>query len=378
MLRRTPELLRKGKPRPTQRQLGPRFLRIPASHKPMQGGQPLFHQFLMQEANHDAAGALRADRAAAQSAALHASMGGSQHAVAADDGLPTFHAKLPFTSFLERRMSSVEAVAALNRQAEDEDVFQTRRAFNDLAYFEEQKRASAAQRGHGGPTADDVTGDDGSGGVGTTAGASTAAAASDSEGAEGLPDDVSSNDYFTATHGYSLIKDVAKTKLGAVDTLYSEHDMWAEQPKYHPGTYFMYCVARRRNVYAVIYNVLGKRMLNVYSAGNRGFKGTEKGFRSEGSAETAHQVTSQYLNDVIPKIREEEVAAGRAKAGETKKIELVVRMLGFYNGRQGSLRAITDRSDVFEVRHIEDITPFPANGPRMPRNKLKKVNKVSS
>ena len=67
--------------------------------------------------------------------------------------------------------------------------------------------------------------------------------------------------------------------------------------------------------------------------------------------------------------------AGRMKPGDTgKKIDLVVRVMGFYNGRQGSLRAIQDRSDDFRVRYLEDITPFPLNGPRLPKA-TRKANK---
>jgi hypothetical protein len=170
---------------------------------------------------------------------------------------------------------------------------------------------------------------------------------------------------FQQKFGYSLLKQQATSESSLTRTV--SLDLWAEQPRYRPSTYFLYLVARRRNAYAVIFDASGKRVHPTYSVGNRGLKKTDKGFKAEGSAENAHQITGQYLTDALPSIRELEAAAGRP-IEKGRRVELVVRLIGFYNGRQGAIRAVTDRSDAFEVKHVEDVTPFPLNGPRMPKN----------
>jgi hypothetical protein len=174
---------------------------------------------------------------------------------------------------------------------------------------------------------------------------------------------------FHDAHGYSILKKKAKNyraEFPEGNPLYANLDLWSEMPIYTPGTYFLYLIARRRNAYAVVYDMQGKRLLPTYSVGNRGLKESDRGFRVEGSAENAHQVTSAYLSDVLPKIKELEQGAGRP-VEKGRKIDLVVRVLGFYNGRQGAIRAVTDHSDVYQVKYLEDVTPFPLNGPRMPR-----------
>lgn len=150
-------------------------------------------------------------------------------------------------------------------------------------------------------------------------------------------------------------------------TAYSQLDLWAELPRYHREMIFLYLISRRRNTYAVAYDYDGKRFLHPYTAGNRGLKGGDRGFRGDGSTDNGHQVTSSYLNDLIPKIRERRAELGLAPLQRGDKVDLVVRVMGFYNGRQGAVRAVQDRQAEFRVRYLEDITPFPLNGPKMPR-----------
>lgn len=132
----------------------------------------------------------------------------------------------------------------------------------------------------------------------------------------------------------------------------------------------MYLISRRRNTFAVAYDYDGNRLHPTYTAGNRGLKGGDRGFRGDGSSDNGHQVTSMYLNDLLPKIREMRASAGKTLRKD-EKINLVVRVMGFYNGRQGAIRAVQDRASEFTVRYLEDITPFPLNGPKMPRGVFK-------
>lgn len=223
-----------------------------------------------------------------------------------------------------------------------------------------------------------------------------------------LPERILSDDYFHQRYGFSLIRrarqvypDTSTTSLpphlqGHPDaalehavqngsagnsggggypginhtggmTAYSQLDLWAELPRYHREMIFLYLISRRRNTYAVAYDYDGKRFLHPYTAGNRGLKGGDRGFRGDGSTDNGHQVTSAYLNDLIPKIRERRAELGLVPLQRGDKVELVVRVMGFYNGRQGAVRAVQDRSAEFTVRYLEDITPFPLNGPKMPR-----------
>eukprot|EP00796_Vickermania_ingenoplastis_P011873 gene11873-8160_t len=150
-------------------------------------------------------------------------------------------------------------------------------------------------------------------------------------------------------------------------TAYSQLDLWAELPKYHPEMIFFYVISRRRNTYAVAYDYYGRRFLHPYTAGNRGLKGGDRGFRGDGSTDNGHQVASAYLNDLIPKIREFRADAGLPSLKHGDKVDVVLRVMGFYNGRQGAVRAVQDRGSEFNVRYVEDITPFPLNGPKMPK-----------
>lgn len=181
-----------------------------------------------------------------------------------------------------------------------------------------------------------------------------------------LPDRVTDNEYFQSRFGYSLVK---KTEL-APQVAYKDLDLWAELPKYSNDMYFLYIISRRRNTYAVCFDYSGKRILKPYTVGNRGLKGGDRGFRGEGSTDNGHQVMSMYLTDLVPLIREQRANIGKPLA-RGDKVDIVVRALGFYNGRQGAVRAVTDRNDLFNVRYFEDITPFPLNGPRMPRGVFK-------
>ncbi|EPY23734.1 hypothetical protein STCU_07506 [Strigomonas culicis] len=222
-------------------------------------------------------------------------------------------------------------------QLVEQDAFQSQRGFNERRWYEQESEQLRGQAG-GEPAA--------------------------SAPPTGLPERVLGDDYFQSRHGYSLLKQHGVDPAPATD--YAQLDLWAEMPKYKRDMVFLYLVSRRRNTYAVAYNYDGKRLLTTYTAGNRGLKGGDRGFRGDGSTDNGHQVTSMYLNDVLPKIREERALAGRPIA-RGEKIELVVRVMGFYNGRQGAVRAVQDRSADFLVRYLEDITPFPLNGPKMPR-----------
>ena len=319
MLRRCVTGLVKGKP-PRSPMYAPHWF-IPDAHKPHQGGQQHFQQHLLARA--DAAAVVdahhgRTGGAAGASGAGARGLGGA--AAALRSLLPQAEAgRLP-AQLMDAPPLPDDAV----------DPSQPR-AFHDTSLVPSDDPHAGS--GAASPTATRAVGDD----------------------------------FFRNHYGYSLLKEPKKDAQLPPDAAYAEVDLWAELPKYSRSTYFLYLINRRRNAYAVVYSHDGHRMHPTYSAGNRGLTKGDKGFRAEGSAENAHQVTSQYLADVIPKIREREAAAGRIKAGETKKIDVVVRVMGFYNGRQGALRAVQDKSEDLNVRLLEDITPYPLNGPRMPR-----------
>ncbi|EPY24240.1 hypothetical protein STCU_07279 [Strigomonas culicis] len=232
------------------------------------------------------------------------------------------------------------SAAQLQREMEqlvEQDAFQSQRGFNERRWYEQESEQLRGQAG-GEPAA--------------------------SAPPTGLPERVLGDDYFQSRHGYSLLKQHGVDPAPARTTHSSTSGPRCLSTK--RDMVFLYLVSRRRNTYAVAYNYDGKRLLTTYTAGNRGLKGGDRGFRGDGSTDNGHQVTSMYLNDVLPKIREERALAGRPIA-RGEKIELVVRVMGFYNGRQGAVRAVQDRSADFLVRYLEDITPFPLNGPKMPR-----------
>jgi len=217
-----------------------------------------------------------------------------------------------------------------------------------------------------------------------------------------VPERILSGDYFQHRYGFSLMRrthtphpppshglpphlkghpdaaleQMSPSQRGGGDTglhasggitAYSQLDLWAELPRYDREMIFLYLISRRRNTYAVAYDYDGKRFIHPYTAGNRGLKGGDRGFRGDGSTDNGHQVTSAYLNDLIPKIRERRAEQNLPPLQRGDKVDLVVRVMGFYNGRQGAVRAVQDRQAEFRVRYLEDITPFPLNGPKMPR-----------
>ena len=292
-----------------------KYRRVPAALKPQQGGQQYFHHFQLLEAD---ATAREGVQSQSQSSSETIPLRLPQSNIAAS--------RDPLLAALEKEIASQEVEAAHT----------TQRVFNERQWFEEQTMSSEEASS---PSLPDGT---------------------------MLPERIVDNAYFRSRYGYSLVKE---TKLPAVEE-YSNLDLWGEMPKYTRDMYFLYLVSRRRNTYAVCFDFDGKRLLTAYTVGNRGLKGGDKGFRGDGSVDNGHQVTSMYLNDVIPIIREQRASEGRPLAKDDK-VDLVVRVLGFYNGRQGAVRAVTDRSDFFTVRYFEDVTPFPLNGPRMPRGVFK-------
>ena len=320
---------------------------IPESHQPIQGGQQYFKDYLLKEADR---------KASLQAAAAVSNEGRSTDKAAAD-------IRLPLSEYAERKRSVEETVAREMEELRRMDGFQTQRSYSDVAWYDVERQGlqPGVPRPPGYPEP----------GEAEAAGIEGPEAQEGGEGEESavLPETrVLGDDYFKSRYGYSLLK---KSTM-PVTTNYNQIDLWAEQPKYHRDMFFMYCICRRRNVYAVMYNYEGKRVHHVATAGNRGFKGGARGLGGDGGADTAHQVTSQYLNECIPKLRE----IDHQKGIKREKYEIVVRVLGFYNGRSGALRAITDRSDVLQVRYLEDITPFPLNGPKLPTKMRRNANKV--
>lgn len=326
-------LLRRGKPRPRAGMFPDKYRRVPALLKPQQGGQQYFSEFLIKTANDELAQGQREE--ATESA-----------------GQTDVHPLLPQMDLDETMARTTEE--RVQREMEliiAQDGFTSVRGFNELAWYEEERERMQQRKN-------------------PQAAVATAAVPA----ATSVPERVLGEDYFKTRYGYSLLKE--SSQRGADDfsagdattpvVNYSQLDLWGEMPKYKPDMVFLYLVSRRRNTYAVAYNYEGKRLLNTYTAGNRGLKGGDRGFRGDGSTDNGHQVTSMYLNDLLPRIREQRAAAGRPLA-KGEKIDLVVRVMGFYNGRQGAVRAVQDRSADFTVRYLEDITPFPLNGPKMPR-----------
>ena len=363
MLRRTIIASRRGQPTPRRGDKNPN---VPAAHRPFQGGQQFFQSLLLARANDAAARELRQQQQQQRGVGIggptgttgtgaRASGGASLHAGDAATG----SAVDPRVRFPEQNVAFSRGADRLGSALDDvarDDGFVSQRTFNERDFYERIQAEAKAVAAGAGAAGGGVT-------VGELSGSSSAGGVASSS--MPLPRSVDSADEFEESHGYSLIKKGVKSDYASTAP-YSSLDLWSEMPTYSAGTYFLYLIARRRNAYAVIFDASGKRVMPVYSVGNRGLKDSDKGFRVEGSAENAHQVTSQYLSDVLPKLREIEHAAGRPLE-KGAKVPLVVRVLGFYNGRQGAIRALTDHSDAFEAKHIEDVTPFPLNGPKMPK-----------
>lgn len=298
--------------------------------KPQQGGQQYFNEFLIRSANDDLE--QQEQRGGYADAAVSpAAMSGDSGA-----GISSVHPRLPqgdVDAMLHRTQAS--AIEEEMKQLQQQDGFVAQRGFNERYWYEAEE--ARLQQG------------------------STSAAP-----ATTLPHRVLGDDYFQEKFGFSLVKeqDPAATADGV--SAYAQLDLWGEMPKYHRDFIFLYLISRRRNTYAVAYDYGGRRLLTTYTAGNRGLKGGDRGFRGDGSTDNGHQVTSMYLNDLLPKIREARAASGRPLV-KGQRVDLVVRVMGFYNGRQGAVRAVQDRSSDYCVRYLEDITPFPLNGPKMPR-----------
>ena len=199
------------------------------------------------------------------------------------------------------------------------------------------------------------------------------AVASQAESAENETD-ISNIAVFEEKYGCSMLKKWhSSSKLPSGNLDFEKNlDMWAEMPKYTNDMYFLYVIVRRRNTYAVVFDINGKCIHAPLSAGKAGLKNSDKGWRSEGSAVTGNIVTSKYLDMVYPKLCQLEEAQNRYKTGVhkgRKPIQVVLRVMGWYNGRQGALKALNDRRDKYQVCYFEDITPVPRNGPRMPKIK---------
>nr|6SG9_CK Chain CK, uS11m [Trypanosoma brucei brucei]6SGA_CK Chain CK, uS11m [Trypanosoma brucei brucei]6SGB_CK Chain CK, uS11m [Trypanosoma brucei brucei] len=326
MMRKSVTFLRRGKPRPRAGMFPDKYRRVPMLLKPQQGGQQYFNHFLIRSTN---------DRLTQQDVD---NASGQAHSFISPQ-LP----QMDWRNMSAR--SSEESIREEMRQLAENDVMQHQRVFNERMWYEKEEEHRMKARSCPEETSEHAISNDGA----------------------VPPPRVLGGDYFKTRFGYSLVKNSEMTQ-GPVD--YSQLDMWGEMPRYTSDMVFLYLVSRRRNTYAVAYTYEGKRILNTYTAGNRGLKGGDRGFRSEGSTDNGHQVTSMYLNDLLPKLREMRASEGRPM-GRGEKVELVVRVMGFYNGRQGAVRAVQDRANEFHVRYFEDITPFPLNGPKMPRGVFK-------
>ncbi|KPI84132.1 hypothetical protein ABL78_6806 [Leptomonas seymouri] len=376
MLNKSAVLLRRGKPRPRAGMFPDKYRRVPALLKPQQGGQQYFSDFLIRSANDsleqqsmsdlhrqpghhgnpvwgDASdssinGGRQERMLRGATGEVEAALGGG---AAADDFASPRLPQADIDGILHR--SREEAIQEELRQLAAHDGFVSQRGFNERMWYEQETAAMRHDRGQeSNPEKEEQEKDD-----------EAASSAKDSA----LPQRILGDDYFQSKFGYSMLKgerDAAMDNDGL--TAYAQLDLWGEMPKYNKDFIFLYLVSRRRNTYAVAYDYSGRRLLNTYTAGNRGLKGGDRGFRGDGSTDNGHQVTSMYLNDLLPKVREARAASGRP-LGRGEKVELVVRVMGFYNGRQGAVRAVQDRSADYRVRYLEDITPFPLNGPKMPR-----------
>lgn len=342
MLRQSTVLLRRGK-KPIGISAVPNVYRfVPNSHKPHQGGQNFFQSNMLKTRDDD----LRLEQQQKARALSSSNLSSANSAVLDDEDVRIVS---PAGGFAENRMATEDVIQNELRALIAQDEFVNGRGYNDKDWYdaETQRKINTKLQEQGTDLA----------------GIERLRAEARAPDGSLLPQRVVDNAYFRNQFGYDLVK----TSKLPVTMEYGQLDMWAELPQYTRNMYFLYIISRRRNTYAVCYDYDGLRLLSPYSVGNRGLKGGDKGFRSEGSAEVAHQVTSMYLNDLIPKVREHAVSKGRP-LGKTDKIDVVLRVLGFFNGRAGGVRAVNDRSDFFNVRYFEDITPMPTvNGPRMPR-----------
>ncbi|KAG5487593.1 hypothetical protein LSCM4_08038 [Leishmania orientalis] len=362
--------LRRGKPRPRAGMFPEKYRRVPALLKPQQGGQQYFNEFLIRSAN-DALEAQQHRQQQGHGSAFRAGSASATQMLAGADAAATggvngseassMHPRLPqadIDGVLQR--SRAETIEAELKLLVAQDGFVSQRGFNERLWYEQEhhRLRTLGDGAEASPSERATTAE---------ASSSTAEAEAAAEG-RALPERILGDDYFKGKFGYSLLKGPSADQSIAADSIstYAQLDLWGEMPKYSRDMVFLYLVSRRRNTYAVAYDYNGKRLLPTYTAGNRGLKGGDRGFRGDGSTDNGHQVASMYLNDLLPKIREARAASGRP-LGRGEKVDLVVRVMGFYNGRQGAVRAVQDRSADFRVRFLEDVTPFPLNGPKMPR-----------
>ena len=367
MLRQSFTLLRRGQPNPPK---GDKFWRVPLAHRPFQGGQQHFQHILLQRANESAA----RDRASLLSSSINNKQQQDNNKnqqqqdsnISSDPRIQFPEQNVLFSRNNRNRRALSADDDGLIDDLKQSDQFVNQRSFNERDFYErvqiEMKNQLTNQRNSSMLESESKMLRD-------------AMEEKEKEIANQTPRTITDESDFHAAHGFSIVKKRSKNYNGEFvegNQQYANLDLWSEMPAYPAGTYFLYLIARRRNVYAVIYDRDGKRLLPTYSVGNRGMKESDRGFKAEGSAENAHQVTSQYLSDVLPKIKEIEANAGRPITKDNK-VNLVVRVLGFYNGRQGAIRAVTDHADVYQVKYLEDVTPFPLNGPRMPRAKVKSM-----
>jgi hypothetical protein len=309
----------------------------------MQGGQHMFNALHLRTLNDK----IRAENKAASGRAGNLDGPVDEAALSAE---PTDEivVRLPQADFAESRRGTEEVLAEEMRALAAQDGFVRDRSFNELSWYEEH--------------ADEMRNKDGSKSNNSSSDAVMTAAEPDGTL---LPERIVDNEYFQSRFGYSLLKD---TEL-PVTPDYGQLELWAELPKYNRNMYFLYIISRRRNTFAVCFDYDGRKLLKTYTAGNRGLRNTDKGYTGDGSIDNGHQVTSMYLNDLLPKIREQRALKG-LQIDRNEKIEVVLRLMGFYNGRQGAVRAVSDRPE-FVVRYVEDVTPFPMNGPKMPRGLYK-------
>ncbi|KPA80792.1 putative mitochondrial hypothetical protein [Leptomonas pyrrhocoris] len=378
MLNKSAVLLRRGKPRPRAGMFPDKYRRVPALLKPQQGGQQYFSDFLIRSAN-DAV-EQQQQQQQQQAGYYHSSMVGDvsgqlrsgarpERAVrgTAGEAEAALHGGAAADDLTSPRLPQADLQGVLHRsrprtiqeelqQLAAQDGFTAQRGFNERVWYEQETAALRSGKGPQHQVAEGNEGEDEQQEEATSSAKSTA-----------LPQRILGDDYFRHQFGYSLLKGEEEAAAPADGlTAYAQLDLWGELPKYNKDFIFLYLVSRRRNTYAVAYDYGGKRLLNTYTAGNRGLKGGDRGFRGDGSTDNGHQVTSMYLNDLLPKVREARAASGHP-LGRGEKVDLVVRVMGFYNGRQGAVRAVQDRSADYRVRYLEDITPFPLNGPKMPR-----------
>eukprot|EP00758_Cryptobia_borreli_P009355 Tbor_TRINITY_DN5473_c2_g1::TRINITY_DN5473_c2_g1_i2::g.25413::m.25413 len=344
-VRQTKLLLRRGKGPVKVSSIPDPFRHVPLSHKPFQGGQNMFQGFLLRTENDDI---MLRERARAAAAFQKQNSGSNNNGEddSTDMGSDNIHINSPIGDFAKNRLATEEVIQKEITELIEQDRFTDQRGYNDTEWYQAELRDKVAAKkleSHGDMESLQKMREGGLEVDGTL-----------------LPERIVNNSYFKNKFGYNLVKSTEMPTSVSPD--FSQLDLWAELPRYSQNMYFLYVVSRRRNTYAVCYDYNGKRLLPTYSVGNRGLKGGDKGFKAEGSAEVAHQVMSMYLNDLIGKVREHSAKAGRL-IGKEDKIDIVLRVIGFYNGRAGAVRAVNDRSDFFRVRYFEDITPMPTDAP---------------